>query len=81
MTAIKKPPQNARDQMSLTPQNELFGRALALTESVAVVASEAEFEALLHSLPSAGNTRKLIGGQAVESYNTMEFLQTKGRCT
>lgn len=35
--------------MSLTPQNELFGSALALTESGTVVASEAEaeFEALL----------------------------------
>lgn len=34
-------------QMSLTPQNELFGTALAHRDGVALVASEAEFEALL----------------------------------
>jgi len=67
-------------QLSLTPQNELFGSALALTESVAAVASEAEFEALL--LVAARRVHQEVGcGTVGWERNTVEFLQTKGRST
>lgn len=66
--------------MSLTPQNELFGSALALAESGAVVASEAEFEALL--LAAARRVHQEVGrGTVGWERNTVEFLQAKGRFT
>ena len=66
--------------MSLTPQNELFGSALAFTEGVAVVASEAEFEALLLAATRLArqDASREIGGR---ERNAMEFPQTKGRRT
>lgn len=67
-------------QMSLTQQNELFGSALALAESVAVVAYESEFEALL--LAAARRVQQEVGcGTVGWERNTVEFSQTKGRST
>jgi hypothetical protein len=66
--------------MSLTQQNELFGSALALTESVAVVAYESEFEALL--LVAARRVHQETDrGTGGRERRRMGFLQTKGRCT
>src|SRR5579872_1392770 len=64
-------------QLSLTPQNELFGSALALTESVAAVASEAEFEALL--LVAARRVHQEVGcGTVGWSETRWNFYKQKG---